>query len=227
MNTGLSKNDILGLFNASIDNAFSLWSISNQNITNKDTMHISLGLSELALEELGKSYTCLAYYCISNDTDYMKYFWQEWKNHKLKAHRAFFYEFFSLFRIEISASKKYIPTIRKSMPLEKETSFYVDYDHINKKVIRPFSEIEKEEIVNRITSVIGPLYSAKNVSSLIVDNNNEDYTTAISKYAFHTLTCVFYQQDIEKELQKLKNNNLKHDEAIDDIWKLFNTKIKI
>jgi hypothetical protein len=52
--------DLEKLFDATIKNAGSLTS-SVISLIHTDQKQIALGLAELALEELGKSFTCLAY----------------------------------------------------------------------------------------------------------------------------------------------------------------------
>jgi AbiV family abortive infection protein len=224
----LKQNELILLFDASINNALQLFNSATVIFKENDIKHISLGLAELALEELGKSYTCLAYYSFGgiDDRDSVaiwKNFWKDWKNHTVKAHRAFFYEFFCLWRIEIEDSSKFAPTSRKTIPTEKEISFYIDFDMNDRKIINPFQNIDVNETVNRVTSVIGPLNAALAVQKLIRDNNNE-YTTAISDYALITITENVYQQDVEAVLAKMKKNLRNYDKALYDIHELFTTK---
>ena len=221
--TVLSKEKLFSLFSSCVHNAFSLWTAASNNIDSEETIHISLGLGELALEELGKSYTCLAHICVDGSENIWKQFWKDWKNHTVKAHRAFFYESFCLWRIEVGESCKVGPTIRSSIPTEKELSFYVDYDKEKDQIIRPFEKIGKEEIFSRIGSVVGPLNTALKVEDLLVRNKSIDYWNSISKYALFTILDHEFQQDVEKILSKLKNGNEDNDKALKDIWMMFNT----
>ncbi|WP_446725140.1 AbiV family abortive infection protein [Mucilaginibacter sp. SJ] len=59
---------------------------------------MGLGIAELALEELGKSYTLLAYHSKAFTITDWKRFWKDWKSHEVKASRGFFYEFFCTLR---------------------------------------------------------------------------------------------------------------------------------
>lgn len=222
-NTVLTKNELLGLFDSSITNAKALFDIAFANYQKDETAHISLGLCELALEELGKSYTCLAYYCLSEKQgNHWVDFWKDWKDHKTKAHRAFFYEFFCLVRLEITGLVGYHPTKRESIQLEKEISFYVDFDHRSRKVLIPLAEIDKMEIYNRIGSLIGPFNSAYKVRDLINLNKQIDYRMAISNYSLMTLTTNMYQQNVKEVLDSLKNSKIDYDRALNDIWIMFN-----
>jgi AbiV family abortive infection protein len=222
-NKTLTKEQVLSLFMASIENGFSLATVAIDNIPKKNNMHISLGLAELALEELGKSYTCLSYYCLTEQKEEIwADFWKDWKNHTVKAHRAFFYEFFSLFRIEIKDSGKLFPTIRESIPVEKEVSFYVDFDFKKNEIVQPFKAINTDELFYRVSSVVGPLNVAFKVKKMIEENKDEDYRMAVSNYALQTITSNMYQQDVEKVLRQMKNGISEYDRALNDIWNLFN-----
>ena len=138
----LKKEELLELFNSAVDNSFYLYECSQKILFELDkNKYPSLGLAELSLEELGKSFTCLAYYSNVQNLDNWKEFWSEWKNHDLKAHRAFFYEFFSLFRIELEYENEKdtldFPSVRRKFSKEKEASFYVDIDKGNRKIHKP------------------------------------------------------------------------------------------
>lgn len=223
-NKMLTKEQLLNLFTASIENAFSLFSIATDNENKENTRHISLGLAELALEELGKSYTCLSHYCLAEQKEKEIWiaFWTDWKNHTVKAHRAFFYEFFSLLRFEIKDYANFFPTIRKSIPVEKEVSFYVDFDFKKNEIIKPFKAINIDELFHRVSSVIGPLDAALKVNKIIEENKDEDYRRAVSNYALQTITSNMYQQDVETVLRQMKNGISEYDRALNDIWNLFN-----
>ncbi len=59
----LKKSEILDLFCSSLDNSFCLFQTAKQTAFNSEYNKFpSLGLAELALEELGKSFSCLAIY---------------------------------------------------------------------------------------------------------------------------------------------------------------------
>lgn len=220
---GLSKEQLLAIFTACIENALSLWTLAIENIKNEKTRHISLGLSELALEELGKSYTCLSYYCLTYAEEMWPTFWKDWKNHIVKAHRAFFYEFFSLLRLETKDSVKFVPTGRGSIPTEKEVSFYVDFDYLQQRIIIPISAMDNDELVHRVSSVMGPLNAALQVNKMMKENEDDDYRNAISNYALHTITSNMYTQDVQNVISKMKKGIPAYDKALDDIWILFNS----
>ncbi len=99
-------------------NAISLFN-SATTISKGEDKHVALGLAEIALEELGKAYTCLAYYSSATKLDNWSEFWKVWRSHKIKAYRAFFFEFFCLMRIEIPEFDEKFPTKHEIIPHEK------------------------------------------------------------------------------------------------------------
>lgn len=221
--TQLSKINLIDLFNASLNSAESLFDAALSIVKQDDIAHVSLGLAELSLEELGKSYTCLAYYHFGGQKSIVwKDFWKDWKNHEMKAHRAYFYEFFCLIRMEIVGDKIKGPSYRDRIPHEKEISFYVDFDHGKQTVIVPSKEVKILESHRRISSLIGPLNAAYRVCELIENNKHKDYLDAISMYAYTTISSDMYQQDVKATLENLKNGNSMFDKALNDIWSLFN-----
>jgi AbiV family abortive infection protein len=169
----------------------------------------SLGLAELALEELGKSFSCLAMYSKTETTNDWTTFWKEWKNHDLKAHRAFFYEFYCVTRLEIDFEDKvlHFPTNRQGFSKEKEASFYVDIDKGNRKIHKAEIEISDEECLRRITSLVGLYNSAFYVKDWMTENINENTKHAISDFAYLTLTTEMYQQDVLNVIEKMRNSN--------------------
>ncbi len=222
----LDAEELLKLFSACIDNSFSLFNQAQEIVFHKsDDKYVSLGLAELALEELGKSYSCLAYYS-NRDNIVWKEFWKEWRNHLVKAHRAFFYEFFCTWRIEITSPgfDEFFPTSRKSIPTEKEASFYVDIDPITRKIHNPKLDISNEESTNRVTTLFGLFNSSFKVRDLINDNSQyPEYLNAISDYAFLTITTELYQQQVIETLNKMISENNDYNRAIEDIKSLFNS----
>jgi AbiV family abortive infection protein len=221
----LKQAELLQLFSNSIDNALQLCQAAQHLTTKYDGKKFpALGLAELALEELGKSYTCLAYYSKADKINDWTTFWKEWKAHNLKAHRAFFYEFFCLLRVEIDAPKfkDNFPTLRGKFSKEKELAFYVDIDKSNHKIYVPGDEITYDECISRIVSLMGLLNAAFHIRDWFVPENSEQFKNAISDYAFLTITTLMYQQDVEKVLKKMRTDNSEYNNGLKAIWILFN-----
>ncbi|MFH1001314.1 MAG: AbiV family abortive infection protein [Bacteroidota bacterium] len=220
----LKSAELLQLFSNSIDNAFELYNAAQHlTISYDGKKYPALGLAELALEELGKSYTCLAYYSKANKINDWTVFWKEWKDHDLKAHRAFFYEFFCLLRVELINQKftDKFPTLREKFSKEKELSFYVDINKSNRKIHIPEREIEDIECINRIASLIGLINSTFHIRDWLNSDNSEYFKNAISDYAFVTITKKMYQQDVENVLKGMRTDNEEYNRGLDNIWALF------
>lgn len=213
MNEKLNPEEIEELFSASLQNAFSLSDVAVKNLQSPHK-HISLGLAEICLEEIGKSYMCLAYY--NNEENEWSKFWKEWRNHKLKAARGLFYEFFSLVRLELPNWDKTIVSKRKLIPLEKEASFYVDFDMNNREVIIPNKDIEDVELYNRVMSIMAPLITALKIRDKFI-KGTPDYKNAYSDYARITLELPIFQQDALNVLEAMKIGNDEYNKAITDI----------
>lgn len=219
----LKKEEMITLFTASIDNASALFD-SAQHIAFSEDQHAfpSLGLAELALEELGKSYTLL---CYLSRHQYLRWstFWKEWRNHDIKAHRGFFYEFFCTTRVKINQAdfNNFDLLPRGRFSREKEASFYVDISSKNRKIHIPAIEINKAECINRVISLMGLLNAAYHVKDLKYSDSSEYFKNAISDYAFITISQEIYQQDVKQTLANLKTDNKDYNYALECIWKIF------
>jgi len=220
----LKKKELKDLFNASIDNSQHLFDAGQElALKYQKKKFPSLGLAELALEELGKSYTCLAYYSKADKISDWKPFWKEWKAHDLKAHRGFFYEFFCLLRVEVDDDLyKILPSPIGKFSKEKELSFYVDIDKSNRQIHIPANEIEDKECIFRLMSLIGLLSSAMYVKDWMNSQKPESFKDAISDYAYLTITTQIYQQDVERVLEGMKTNDTDYNAGLEAVWTLFN-----
>lgn len=223
MQSTLTSSEAEALFYASVENATSLYEVAIANL-GTEQRHISLGLAEIALEELGKSFTCLSIYSIDRQNYDWNDFWKVWKNHKTKSYRAFFYEFFCLFRIELPEfDSTNFPSKRKIIPHEKEVSFYVDFNEQSRIPVKPFTEIEYIEIANRVCSVAGPLSAALNIIERF-KNNSDEYRNAFSDYARYILEHNVYQQDVFNILDLLKNDKPEYNRGLNAIYIMFNNE---
>lgn len=221
----LQKEELVKLFKHSIENAHSLYVAANNIAISKDSSskHPALGLAELALEELGKSYSCLAYYSISEIIDDWKPFWKDWRSHEIKAHRAFLYEFFSVLRIELynPETKEAIPTKNRPFSKEKEFAFYVDINKNDRSIFVPSVEVNDIDVHNRIASLLGIINAAFYVLDWMQSDKEESFKDAISEYAFTVLTKEFYLQDVEKVINSMKGENQSYNEGLDSILDMF------
>jgi len=221
--TILKLSEIEDLFGQLIKNAIAL-SDASTALLKSEQKQVSLGLSELALEELGKSFTCLAFYSVESSPEKWKMFWVDWKAHEVKAQRAFLYEFFSTQRYELVQPPDYYPSKRKIIPIEKEVSFYIDFDIRSRKVIIPSENIDTQEIVYRASSVLGPLATAATIHDLFHGKERE-YKNAFSDYARYVMENKIYQQNGVELLNKMKNGIKEYDLAIDEIIEMFTSRM--
>lgn len=116
-------------YQKAVENAFALLQAA-MSLT-ESYPSVALGLAEIGQEELGKSLTCLAAIALPQDSQSFRWFWKAWKDHRLKAYRAHLYELISPTRLEVvgpDGSNHLGISERAHIPLEKEVSFYVNYD---------------------------------------------------------------------------------------------------
>lgn len=222
----LKKAEILSLYNATTENCYELFKAALHMATKYDgKKYVSLGIAELALEELGKSYSLLAQYSKAHAISDWKQFWKDWRAHDVKAARGFFYEFFCTIRLEITNPadpllSEIIP--RSKFSVEKELAFYVDIDKNSRAIHVPGKNISNEETISRVFSLFGLLNPALKIKDWLNSEEPDDFKDAISDYAYVTLTEEIYQQDIPKILQSLKGLNQDYNRALNEIWELFN-----
>jgi len=125
-------------FELAVSNGFSL-SMSAITLVD-DFQQIALGLAQLGQEEIGKSLSILAAMHLPDSEGSWQWFWSAWRNHQVKAHRAFLYELFSPWRIELrtpEGERLAGLSRRQSMTLEKEAAFYVNFDVATKSFVAP------------------------------------------------------------------------------------------
>lgn len=226
MNMKLTKLETLELYNATTDNSYELFNYALHAVTKYEgKKFVGLGIAELALEELGKSYSLLAYYSKSPSISDWKQFWKDWRSHDTKASRGYFYEFFSTTRIEISNSTE--PILNKIIPrgkfsVEKELAFYVDIDKSTRAIHIPAENLSDLEVINRVSSLVGLLSPALYIKDWLNSDEPATFKNAISDYAYITLTEDVYQQDVELILTRLKGKDQDYNRALEEIQKLFN-----
>lgn len=222
----LKKAEILSLYNATTENCYELFKAALHMATKYDgKKYVSLGIAELALEELGKSYSLLAQYSKAHAISDWKQFWKDWRAHDVKAARGFFYEFFCTIRVEITDPidpllSEIIP--RGKFSVEKELAFYVDIDKNSRAIHVPEQNIRDEEAISRVFSLFGLLNPALKIKDWLNSEEPDAFKDAISDYAYITLTEEVYQQEIPEILKSLKGSNQDYNRALDEIWDLFN-----
>ncbi len=221
----LKKAEILSLYNATTENCYELFKAALHMATKYDgKKYVSLGIAELALEELGKSYSLLAHFSKAHAISDWKQFWKDWRAHDVKAARGFFYEFFCTIRVEITNPTD--PLLSEIIPrgkfsVEKELAFYVDIDKNSRAIHVPGENISDEEAISRVFSLFGLLNPALKIKDWLNSEEPDAFKDAISDYAYVTLTEEVYQQDIPEILQNLKGSNQDYNRALNEIWAMF------
>src|SRR5690606_4921856 len=105
---------------------------------------------------------------------------------------------------------------------EKEHAFYVDIDKGNRKIHIPENEIGDEECIRRVASILGLLNSSFYVKDWLNSDSKESFKSAISDYAYKTISTEMYQQDVKAVLNSMRTKDEEYNSGLDEIWKLFN-----
>lgn len=209
-------------FELSVSNGFSL-SMSAMTLIGK-FQQIALGLAQLGQEEIGKSLSMLAALYLSDSDESWQWFWSAWRDHKVKAHRAFLYELFSPWRIELrtpEGERLAGLSRRLSMPLEKEAAFYVNFDETTKSFVAPEDCVLREEAMNRLMSVCYLSQKAFGIYQGLEANDSEFRYAAIAEIAFRICTEDLYQQDMPAVFEEFRCRSERHDALIRALAKEF------
>ena len=202
-------------FELSVSNGFSL-SMSAMTLIS-EFQQIALGLAQLGQEEIGKSLSILAAMHITDNDEGWQWFWSSWRNHRVKAHRAFLYELFSPWRLELKTpeGKRMAGLSRRlSMPLEKEAAFYVNFDEATGSFIAPEDSVTQEEAINRLMAVCYLSNKAFGIYQGLEENDSEFRYTAIAEIAFRVCTEDLYQQDMPIVFEEFRCRSERHEALI-------------
>ena len=180
----------------------------------------ALGLSQLGQEEIGKSLTILSAFRLGpND---WKWFWSSWKDHAVKANRAFLYELISPYRIELhgkNGKRLEGHTKRELMPKEKEAAFYVNYDRKQGKFVLPEEDVSQEEVMNRIMATSNLAQDAFVVYRALEAKEPEFRYNAFSEIAFRLCSEHLYPQDMPAIYDEFRKRSERHSSLIVDMAK--------
>jgi AbiV family abortive infection protein len=185
---------------------------------------IALGLFELGQEELGKSFTFLAAFIFSDTLVVEEFLFKDWKNHRVKVHRAFLYELISLLRVVIENDKGNIlsgGSVREKLHYEKEASFYVNYDGKQKKFISPQEDIQSVEVGNRGGTLLCLLNTALCVKKVLDDGERKKTNYKLFSDLAQSLLCLeIYQQDMPAVFESFAKQSPKHARIVDNLAKV-------
>lgn len=180
----------------------------------------ALPLAQIGQEELGKSLTLLAGAALPEDEEVWSWFWDGWRNHILKAHRAYLYEIINPLRIEVPKPDGTIYAggpLWQSISQEKERGLYVDFDLQKQIFIGPSQEIDKIAALLRISTLLYLSSTADAVRRTIFFDNEDFRMEEFGKVALTICTEEIFQQDWPLLKEKLKSTSEQHKMLLDDI----------
>lgn len=205
-------------YDLTIDNAIKCLGASQSIAT--DYPDKALSLAQLGQEELGKSLTLLAAAALPKDEEVWSWFWDGWRNHKLKAHRAYLYEIINPLRIEVL---KPDGTIYAGEPLcypihkEKESGLYVDFDLKKNVFIDPSKEIDVFTAMCRISTLLYLCSTADAIRHTISLDNQDFRMEEMGRLALTICTENVYQQDWPSIKVAIRNISRQHQKLVDDL----------
>jgi AbiV family abortive infection protein len=186
-------------FHLAVQNGQNLFSASKVLLDANSP--IALGLAQLGQEEIGKSMLLLAVVGLDDVDEAWKWFWGEWRDHRIKAHRAYLYEIIYPQRIELRGEKKRVldgGPLRANIAHEKEAAFYVDYDPKQQIFIAPTTAVAADEPWSRMLTLAYLGLTAGAVHDALLENPEEIQFrfSSFSEIAFRLCTEKIFQQDM-------------------------------
>lgn len=196
------QDELINWFIMSIEWAISLQQMAEKlyfKNNKKEIYWMVLALSEIALEEIGKSILLLQALCFKSDDEISwKFFWDSFYNHNIKAMRAHQYEWFCSLRICLDPKNEQVFSLKNKIPQEKEIGLYIDYDKTKKSFYSPHN-IEEKFIIQRLPATFSLLNIAEVISYYLAIDNKYYY------YFWELLNDIWnkevYQQDMDQYLQ--------------------------
>lgn len=158
----------------------------------------ALALAQLGQEEIGKSLSLLAAGALPRAPESWAWLWDGWRDHQLKAHRAYLYEIFHPLRISIAhptGSSRYEggPLLDR-LSAEKEVGFYVDYDRALDTFVSPHEVVDEFAAVARISTLT---YLCATADAIRRALSHDDYF-----YRFRTFATIAYRVCSEEVFQQ-------------------------
>jgi AbiV family abortive infection protein len=206
--TSLNFEQLYSGYSKSLENAMHLLDAALKIYS--DHPSVALGLCELGQEELGKSLSFLsAFYFLEHDVDWA-WFWNSWRDHQLKAHRAFLYELFSPLRIVIDPNgpeKMEGFSARTKIKYEKEAAFYVEYIPSEGSFVSPAENIRANEVANRSGTLLCLGATALALKNALDEGEKERNYISFSELAIRACTENIYQQDMPDIMREFSSRS--------------------
>ena len=206
-------------FEASIENATRLAGAAA--VLLEEFPDKALALAQLAQEELGKSLSLLAAAALPDSPDAWTWLWAGWRDHQLKAHRAFLYEIIHPQRIElrhpVTGDRYAGEPLFDRMSTEKEVGFYVDFDAHLGSFVSPKALVETFDAAARISTVTYLATTADAVRRALMHDDMLFRFEAFGELAFEICSQERYQQDWPGMRAAFRARSPRHRALIDDL----------
>lgn len=214
----IPSSSLTGGYSLTIDNALRFFGAACDLL--REFPDKALALAQLGQEEVGKSLTLLAAFALPQDPAAWAWFWKGWREHRLKAHRAFLYELLNPLRIELSSpdgSRFAGEPLHDSMPREKELGLYVDYDEHSGSFLAPESSIAPFEAFARLSTLMYLGATADATRRALTHSDVPFRLTAFGEIAFRICSEKLYQQDMPDVLEQFGSRSSQHRVLVDDL----------
>lgn len=180
----------------------------------------ALALAQIGQEEVGKSLTLLAAFALPQTPNAWVWFWKGWRDHNLKAHRAYLYELLNPLRLELSSAdgKHYAgEPLHGSLPREKELGLYVDFSEETGSFVAPQFAIQRFEAIAR-TSTLAYLAATADATRRALTFVDPPFRLpAFAEIALRVCSENLYQQDMPGILLQFGSRSSKHKALLEDL----------
>jgi AbiV family abortive infection protein len=184
----------------------------------------SLALAQIGQEEVGKSLSLLAAFALRQDARSWTWFWSGWYSHNLKAHRAFLYELLNPTRIELVSKGTVFYSghpLRQTMPQEKESGLYVDFDETTSSFVTPSLTVTRVEAASRCSTLLYLGLTADAICRTLTASNSAFRLAAFGEVAFRICSENIYQQDMPNILLSFEKRSAEHKLIVDNLAEAF------
>lgn len=202
----------------SVSNGLQL--VESAVVVHSEFPEVALGLAQLGQEEIGKSLSFLSAFFLPQKFVGWDWFWSGWRNHELKAHRAFLYELIHPWRMVIKkpdGSDMDGGPFRKRINHEKEASFYVDFDNGKKTFVSPKESVSPDEVFQRVTTALYLGITAFHVKQGLDKGDVKFNYRTFSEICLRICSQDIYQQDMPTLLAEFGKRSASHAKLLTDL----------
>jgi len=180
----------------------------------------ALALAQIGQEEIGKSLTLLAAFALPQTPNAWRWFWRGWREHNLKAHRAYLYELLNPLRIELSFpdGRRYSgEPLHGSLPREKELGLYVDFQEESGSFVAPEFAIAPLEAKARTCTLAYLAATADATRRALMFVDAPFRLTAFAEIALRVCSEKLFQQDMPEILAQFASRSTPHKALVEDL----------